>query len=108
MTENELLINYFAKDQNGIPKPRFYDSENKMLDSFDEEFHLFKVTNNSKNIVVKQMRLKTLYEPCNSCKKQILIRKDFYSIPNIYVEAVSVNKGEYATGNEQLTKLGIK
>ena len=106
MTEDELLLNYLAENEDGEMIRRFYDTENKMLDAFDNELRELKAT--GVNVVVKKLRIKSLYEPCNSCKKQILIRKDIYNIPSISVEAVKLKNNVYAKGNEQLTKIGIK
>lgn len=49
------------------------------------------------NVVkVKSMKFKTLYEPCNSCKRQIITRHEIYDNAELVVEAVRKNAKEYA------------
>ncbi|WP_417799892.1 hypothetical protein [Tenacibaculum sp.] len=106
--KNELNSHFQAIDkQTGDLKNRFQDSEVKMLDTFDEDLSVFHVTYGKENIQVTNMRLNTLYEPCISCKKQIIIRQEIYDIKDIDVRAVYLGKGEFVQGNNDLKKLGI-
>ncbi|WP_281979508.1 hypothetical protein [Tenacibaculum mesophilum] len=106
--KNELNSHFQAIDkQTGDLKNRFQDSEVKMLDTFDEDLSVFHVTYGKENIQVTNMRLNTLYEPCISCKKQIIIRQEIYDIKRIDVRAVYLGKGEFVQGNNDLKKLGI-
>lgn len=107
--KNDLLSHFQALDiQTGEFKNRFQDSEVKMLDTFDEELSIFNVKYGQENVKVLNMRLKTLYEPCMSCKKQILIRQEVYDIKSIDVKAVwNAKEDRFVQGNKGLQELNL-
>lgn len=106
---NELDSHFQAIDkQTGDFKNRFQDSEVKMLDTFDEDLSVFHVTYGKENIQVTNMRLNTLYEPCMSCKKQIIIRQEIHGIKNVDVKATwNIKEEKFVQGNKGLQELNL-
>ncbi|KFF28065.1 hypothetical protein [Chryseobacterium vrystaatense] len=88
-------------------QPRFYDSEHNIFFQNDKELQLLFNRHGKKNVQVLEIRLQTLYEPCASCQKQILIRQEMYKIKSIKVEAVRYDDLGHVQNNSDLKKLGI-
>lgn len=108
MSEAEMMEHYKTVDEYNEVVKRFQDSEHKIFSNFDHDLATFKAEKMGENVVkVKSMKFKTLYEPCNSCKKQMLIRHEIYDKAELVVEAVRKNAKEYAKGNLDLKRLKI-
>ena len=107
MSVEELMTHYKTIDEFEEVMMRFHDSEHKIFAVFDDEILKLKAKFGEKNVKVKSLNIKTLYEPCNSCKKQIIIRHDINGSPKIKVEAVQLEKGKFALGNRDLTDYKI-
>lgn len=60
--------------------------------------------NGEENVQVIENNFKSLYEPCPSCKKQILIRQELYNVEKLTVHAVKKNNFEYAKSNPEFLK----
>lgn len=86
---------------------RFYDSEHNIFFQNDKDLQLLFNQHGKKNVQVLEIHLQTLYEPCPSCQKQILIRQEMYKIKNIKVEAVRYDDFGHVQNNNDLKKLGI-
>ncbi|CAA0205566.1 hypothetical protein ACE1MK_07720 [Tenacibaculum maritimum] len=107
--KNDLMSHFKAIDkQTGELKNRFQDSEVKMLDTFDEHLSKFHVKYGEENIKIINMRLKTLYEPCMSCKKQFIIRQEIYGINKIDIKATwNIKEEKFVQGNKGLQELSL-
>ncbi|MCD9563100.1 hypothetical protein LVK10_11355 [Tenacibaculum maritimum] len=107
--KNDLMSHFKAIDkQTGELKNRFQDSEVKMLDTFDEHLSKFHVKYGEENIKIINMRLKTLYEPCMSCKKQFIIRQEIYGINKIDIKATwNIKEEKFVQGNKDLQELSL-
>ena len=57
------------------------------------------------NVKVNSMHIKTLFEPCIICKKQILIYKNVHNIAEVSVSATKRNSRQYVQNNEHLKEL---
>ncbi|MEI3788455.1 MULTISPECIES: hypothetical protein [unclassified Chryseobacterium] len=102
MSIEELMTHYKTIDELEEVTRRFHDSEHKIFSVFDDEILKLKANFGESKIKVKTLNIKTLYEPCNSCKKQIIIRHDMYGKPKVKIEAVYLEKGQFALGNQDL------
>lgn len=106
ISEESLKIDFFrAKDIDGTLTTRFHDSENKMFSALDEYILSLQKGKNKSIVKVKSIDINSLYEPCNSCKRQIVIRREIYGKPTVSVKAALLKKGKYVTGNRQLESL---
>ncbi|KQK27218.1 hypothetical protein AR438_03155 [Chryseobacterium aquaticum] len=106
ISEESLKIDFFrAKDIDGTLTTRFHDSENKMFSALDEYILSLQKGKNKSIVKVKSIDINSLYEPCNSCKRQIVIRREIYGKPKVSVKAALLKKGKYVTGNRQLESL---
>lgn len=103
MNQGEMIKHYDAISNN-FPINRFNDSEHKIFAVFDEDMATFKVKY-GENVEILEMNFQTILEPCNSCKKQILIRKDLNRVKKIRVEAVKLGEYKYAKTNDELIDL---
>jgi len=106
MSVDELMEHYKTVDEYNKIVARFHDSEHKIFSVFDDELLKLRAKFGENAVKVKSMNIKTLYEPCNSCKKQIIIRHEMYNEAKVSVEATLLKKGEYVKGNRQLESLG--
>jgi hypothetical protein len=86
-------------------KARFHDSEHKMFDDVNEFILTLYAKYGKNNVKVVGMNIKTLYEPCVVCKKQILIYKEVHKITTVAVEATVLKGNEFVQNNIQLTDL---
>ncbi|EDP94216.1 hypothetical protein U8527_07530 [Kordia algicida OT-1] len=77
---------------------RINDTEHKMLLNVSEDIDKLKAIYGVDNVRVLGMEMKTLYLPCHSCKRQIIIYSDMLNIPKnkIKVQATQIGKNEYA------------
>lgn len=99
MSYDELMAHF--EDINDLEEKvmRFQDSEHKIFSAFDDD--LLKLEAKYGKVNVKEINFKTLYEPCISCKKQILIRESMHS-SKISIEATLINSKKFVKGNRQL------
>ncbi|ROI02309.1 hypothetical protein EGI16_15675 [Chryseobacterium sp. G0240] len=102
MSVDELMTHYKTIDELEEVTRRFHDSEHKIFSVFDDEILKLKANFGENKVKVKSLNIKTLYEPCNSCKKQIIIRHEMYGNPKIKIEAVHLEQGKFALGNNDL------
>ncbi len=86
---------------------RLYDSEHNMFFQNDKDLQMYFTRYGKNNVEVLETHIKTLYEPCPSCQKQLLIRKEMYKIKDIKVEAVRFNNQRYVQNNRNLIDMGI-
>lgn len=108
MSVEETMEHYKTIDELEEATARFQDSEHKIFSAFDHDLAAFKAEKMGENVVkVKSMKFKTLYEPCNSCKRQIITRHEIYDNAELVVEAVRKNAKEYAKDNLDLKRLKI-
>ena len=94
----ELNLHYETLEQNG-KMLRFKDSEHKIFAQNDHDLAALMAKHGEENVQVIENNFKSLYEPCLSCKKQIIIRQEMYKIEKLSVEAVRFNKNRYVVGN---------
>ncbi len=107
MTVDDLMKHYQTTDEYNKIVARFHDSEHKIFSVFDDDLLRLAANHGENSVKVKSMNIKTLYEPCNSCKKQIIIRHEMYDKAKVSVEAASIGKGKYAEGNRDLIDFKI-
>lgn len=86
---------------------RLYDSEHNMFFQNDKDLQMYFTRYGKNNVEILETHIKTLYEPCPSCQKQLLIRKEMYKIKDIKVEAVRFNNQRYVQNNRNLIDMGI-
>ncbi|WP_027380503.1 hypothetical protein [Chryseobacterium daeguense] len=98
MSMEELNLHYETLEQNG-KMLRFKDSEHKIFAQNDHDLAALMAKHGEENVQVIENNFKSLYEPCLSCKKQIIIRQEMYKIEKLSVEAVRFNKNRYVVGN---------
>ncbi|MBX7227703.1 MAG: hypothetical protein K1X55_16835 [Chitinophagales bacterium] len=110
---NKYLTNWDMSDEqvrdmffdNSLKVPRYHDSEHKMLDDVNEFILNLQARYGKHNVKVNSMHIKTLYEPCIICKKQILIYKNVHNIAEVSVSATKRNSRQYVQNNEHLKEL---
>ncbi len=107
MSINELEELFLTKAENGVME-RFNDTEHKVLAQFDKDITILKSVHGVENIKIKEMKFKTLLEPCDVCKKQIIIREQLLNIEKITVQATKIDKFGYAQKGKDLLKLKPK
>lgn len=100
MSKQELLLNFETLEKNGTMR-RFYDSEHKIFAQNDIDIHTLYTKYGKENVEIIEQNVKTLFEPCPSCKKQFIIRKKLYNIKSLTIEATRKNKYEFVKTNEQ-------
>lgn len=101
LTDEELMKHYETLNKNGSMR-RFFDSEHKIFAQNDKDIHALYAKYGKENVQILKQNVKTLFEPCDSCKKQFLIRRKLYNIKSITVEAARKNRYEFVKTNEQL------
>ena len=114
-------IEYMAKQLNVSPKElkqyfkaksadtqqikgRFGDTEHKILAQFDDDMQKFYMKHGKDNVEVRNFNYQSLYAPCHSCKKQIILRNQIYKPKNITFEAVKISDNKYAETSKNLNK----
>lgn len=101
----DMPVQEFTKQFDTLVKdkviPRFYDSEHKILSTFDDEILKLKAFHGDAKVKVLEMNYKTLFEPCTSCKRQIIIRQTKHN-SKLIVEAAEISKDLYVRTNKQL------
>lgn len=98
---DELDLHYETLEKDG-KMLRFKDSEHKIFAQNDHDLATLMAKHGKENVQVLENNFKSLYEPCPSCKKQIIIRQEMYNIKKLSVEAVKFDAKEYVKGNKQL------
>jgi hypothetical protein len=83
---------------------RFHDSEHKIFSAFDEQILALETKHSAGSANVVELNFKTLYEPCMSCKRQIVVRQKMYNA-TIRIEAVKKNSKTYVTDNKRLREV---
>lgn len=102
-TKNELKKLFQAKSpDNKRITNRFSDTEHKILAQFDDDMQKLYARYGKGNVEVHSFKYKSLYAPCNSCKKQILLRNSMYKPKKISFEAVQAGKNDFVETNKQL------
>ncbi len=101
MSKEELNLNYETLERNG-KMLRFRDSEHKIFAQNDADLATLMAKHGKENVQVLENNFKSLFEPCPSCKKQIIIRQEIYKVEKLSVEAVKLDAKEYVKGNKQL------
>ena len=101
LTDEELMKHYETLNKDGSMR-RFFDSEHKIFAQNDKDIHALYAQYGKENVQILRQNVKTLFEPCGSCKKQFLIRHKLYNIKSITVEAARKNRYEFVKTNEQL------
>ncbi|MCX6318446.1 MAG: hypothetical protein NTW29_14235 [Bacteroidetes bacterium] len=74
---------------------RFSDTEHKIFANFDDDMQKLFAIYGKSDVRVHSFNFKSLYSPCNSCKKQVLIRKNIYKPEKITFEAVQAKNGKF-------------
>ncbi len=74
---------------------RFNDTEHKILATFDDDMQKLYAKYGKENVLVKEFNFESLYAPCNSCKKQILLRNKIYKPKKILFGAVKISQNKY-------------
>lgn len=69
---------------------------------FDDDMQKLYMKYGKDNVEVRSFNYQSLYAPCNSCKKQIMLRNNIYQPKNITFEAVKVTNGSYVETSKQL------
>ncbi len=98
MSKEELNLHYETLERDG-KMLRFKDSEHKIFAQNDHDLATLMAKHGEENVQVLENNFKSLYEPCLSCKKQIIIRQEIYKVEKLSVEAVRFNKNRYVVGN---------
>ncbi|MCY0977134.1 hypothetical protein PGH12_01550 [Chryseobacterium wangxinyae] len=98
MSMDELDLHYETLEEKG-KMIRFKDSEHKIFAQNDHDLATLMAKHGKENVQVLENNFKSLYEPCPSCKKQIIIRQEMYKVEKLSVEAVRFNKNRYVVGN---------
>ncbi len=107
LPKEEVLDLFKAYDPvNDKTISRFFDSEYKIFSQFDDELFRLQAHHGESAIKIKNINFKTLYEPCMSCKKQMIIRQEIYKF-TLKVEATALKGGGFAKGNGHLRDLGL-
>ena len=79
----------------------FQDSEHKIFARNDHDLATSMAKHGKENVQVLENNFKSLFEPCPSCKKQILIRQELYNVDKLSIETTRFNKTRYAIGDEE-------
>lgn len=104
MSVEELQLHYTTTDEMGKVMGRFQDSEHRIFAQNDKDLHTLFTRHGKENVRVVENSFKTFFEPCPSCKKQILIRQELYNVEKLTVHAVKKNNFEYAKSNPEFLK----
>jgi hypothetical protein len=104
LTDDEFGSVYNAKTKESY-FDRFNDTEHKIFTTFDEELAQLKGKYGEYSVKVMDMNFKSLLEPCNSCKRQIVGRAKIYNIKEVVVESVKISSTEFAIKTKQLNKI---
>ncbi|MFK7750487.1 MAG: hypothetical protein AB8B65_19000 [Kordia sp.] len=104
----DLIDHFKAYNDEGKLINRFFDSEVKVLDTFDDAVKRLETKYGAEQVEVLGMEVKTLYEPCASCKKQIILRQQIYKMKEVKVKAAwNVKEGKFAQGNKDLIEMNL-
>lgn len=99
--ELRRLFNAKSPDSKRIIN-RFNDTEHKILAQFDDDMQKLYTKYGKVNVRVNKFNYQSLYAPCNSCKKQILLRDMIYKPKKITFEAVKYTKDSYVETGKNL------
>ncbi len=86
---------------------RFHDSEHKIFSAFDDDVLKLQTRYGKESVNVKSVNFKTLYEPCISCKRQMIIRQEMHEF-SLKVQAILIKGKNYAKNNSDLQSLMLK